>query len=343
VRSMDITIPRDGSASGFDPGGGAAIPRVLKQRFVLEERLGSGGMGTVYRARDLRKVEAGDRHPWLAIKVLNHDLLQQPEAFIALQRETARAQALSHPNIVSIFDFDKDGDLPFMLMELLDGQDLADLLAAFPTGLPPRLVWKIAHGIAAGLGYAHDMGIVHADLKPGNVFIRADRGVKLLDFGLACAVAAQFGPGATAMRETPAALTPAFASPELLGGQPADSRDDLFALGLVVYIMLTGRHPFDRIPADQAFREGLLPPRPKGLGRRPWACIERCLAPAREQRPASAREAARGWPRWGRTPRPAALWRMRAGMLRRAGAGSTGRPDANPVSGLVTRAGAERV
>ena len=89
---------------------GADAPRVLKQRFVLDEKLGSGGMGTVFRAKDLRKVEARDRNPYVAVKVLNNDFREHPEAFIALQREAAKSQALSHRNIVSIYDFDKDGD-----------------------------------------------------------------------------------------------------------------------------------------------------------------------------------------------------------------------------------------
>ena len=128
----DATVLRFDPSTTGGASGQATAPRVLKQRFVLDEKLGSGGMGTVYRAKDLRKVEARDRHPYVAVKVLNDDFRAHPEAFIALQREAAKSQALSHRNIVSIFDFDKDGDVPFIIMELLEGRELADLLRAYP-------------------------------------------------------------------------------------------------------------------------------------------------------------------------------------------------------------------
>ena len=138
-RPEDATILRAPSRTGAGSGEPAATPRVLKSRFVLDEKLGSGGMGTVYRAKDLRKVEARDRFPYVAIKVLNSDVREHPEAFIALEREASKSQQLSHPNIVSIFDFDKDGNLPFITMELLQGRELADLLHAYPNGLPEKL------------------------------------------------------------------------------------------------------------------------------------------------------------------------------------------------------------
>ena len=174
----DVTVLRsDPSISvSFSAGGSgdAEAPRVLKQRFVLEEKLGSGGMGTVFRAKDLRKVEARDRQPYLAIKILNNDFREHPEAFIALQREAAKSQTLSHPNIVSIFDFDKDGDVPFITMELLEGQELAQLIRSFPGGLPGAVAWPVIRGICAGLSQAHAAGIVHADFKPGNVYVAPD-------------------------------------------------------------------------------------------------------------------------------------------------------------------------
>jgi len=293
--ALDITVPRDGSARSGRGAGEATAPRVLKQRFVLEERLGSGGMGSVFRARDLRKVEAGDPQPYVAIKVLNNDFRTHPEAFVALQREAARSQALSHPNIVSIFDFDKEGDLPFIIMELLRGHELSALLRVYPTGLPLPAARVIITTLCAALTHAHGRGLVHADLKPGNVFVGADHQAKLLDFGLARAVA-------TGRRTTesdlfdPArlgALTPAYASPEMLAGEFAVPRDDVFSLGVVVYLILTGRHPFDRMSADAAAVQGLLPERPRGLGWRQWRTLRRCLAFTRDERPDSALSIAR--------------------------------------------------
>jgi len=298
--ALDITLPRPGSARAAWRTGTseASAPRILKQRFVLEERLGSGGMGSVFRARDLRKVEAGDRRPYVAIKLLNNDFRAHPEAFGALQREAARSQALAHPNIVSIFDFDKEGDLPFIIMELLEGHELAALLRVYPTGLSGAAARVVIATLCAALAHAHSRGLVHADLKPGNVFVGADYQAKLLDFGLARAVASEsrsavsdrFGPHRLG------ALTPAYASPEMLAGMPTLPQDDIFALGIVVYLILTGRHPFDRVSADRAAAQGLQPERPRGLSWRQWRVLRRCLDFRREGRPDSALWVAREFP-----------------------------------------------
>jgi serine/threonine protein kinase len=295
--SSDITIPREGGG----PRSGnpdATAPRILKQRFVLEELLGSGGMGSVFRARDLRKVEAGDRRPCVAIKVLNNDFRAHPEAFVALQREATRSQALAHPNIVSIFDFDKDGELPFIIMELLEGQELAEVLRTFPTGLPDDAARTIIGSVCAALAYAHGRGLVHADLKPGNIFVGPGYQAKLLDFGLARAVASGRLATEAALfeRDRLGALTPAYASPERLRGELPGPADDIFALGLVIYQVLTGRHPFDRLRADEAASRSLAPARPRGLGWRQWRVLRACLDFAAGNRPESALGIARAFP-----------------------------------------------
>lgn len=298
--AQDVTVLRADTSVSRRSGhtrvtGEADPPRVLKQRFVLEEKLGSGGMGTVFRAKDLRKVEARDRQPFVAVKVLNNDFRDHPEAFIALQREAVKSQALSHPGIVSIFDFDKDGDVPFIIMELLEGQELAELLRAYPTGLPDEMAWSIIRCMCAGLEHAHEAGVVHADFKPGNVFIAPDNKAKILDFGIARAVHLNHGdeddPEFDPSRL--AALTPAYASQEMLSGQNPELRDDLYSLGVVIYLILTGQHPYGRTPANLAARDGLKPERPGRLSRRQWRVIERCLAFDREDRPESVAEVAR--------------------------------------------------
>ena len=263
-------------------------PQVLKSRFVLEEPLGSGGMGTVYRARDLRKVEAQDRQPYLAIKVLNGSFREHPDAFIALQREAARSQSLSHPNIVSIFDFDKDGDVPFMTMELLHGEELAAMLKRHPQGLPPEQAWPVIDGLLSAVQHAHAEGLIHADLKPGNVFVTHTGQTKVLDFGLARAVHANLGQGVLQTRldvedaaydpDNLGALTPAFASAAVLGGASAGPADDLFAAALVVYQVLTGRHPYNRLPADRVAAGSVLLERPAGLNGRQWRALQSALA-----------------------------------------------------------------
>ena len=276
-----------------------ATPRVLKSRFVLDDRLGSGGMGTVYRAKDLRKVEARDRNPYVAVKVLNADIRRHPEAFIALEREASRSQLLSHHNIVSIFDFDKDGNVPFMTMELLQGRELADLMEAYPHGLPDEMAWSVIHGLCDGLGYAHENGVVHADFKPGNVFVTDQNLAKILDFGLARAVRLQPAQGDRGEDGTGedtafdpaqlAALTPVYASLEMIRGEVPETRDDLYSLAVVIYLVLTGRHPYNRLPADEALAAGLSPERPRQLNRVQWRALKSALALRRDDRPASVR------------------------------------------------------
>ena len=275
--------------------GEADAPRVLKQRFVLDEKLGSGGMGTVFRAKDLRKVEARDRQPFLAVKVLNNDFREHPEAFIALQREAAKSQTLSHSNIVSIFDFDKDGDVPFITMELLEGQELAQLLRAYPGGLPDEMAWQIIEGMCGGLRHAHEAGIVHADFKPGNVFISPQNAPKILDFGIARAVHLTETEGEDTLFDPArlAALTPAYASREMLNGDTPEIRDDLYSLGIVIYLILTGHHPYGRLSADEAARDDLKPEKPRQLSRRQWRVLRDCLRFNRSERPADVARAAR--------------------------------------------------
>ncbi len=283
----DITELRLG---GHPPkGNNSPPPKVLKQRFVLDVRLGSGGMGTVYRAKDLRKVEAKDRNPYVAVKVLNSDFREHPDAFIALQREASKSQTLSHPNIVSIYDFDKDGDTPFMTMELLQGQELAQLLKQYPNGLPDNIAWPVIQGMCAGLKRAHDAGITHADFKPGNVFVTTEHQAKILDFGIARAVQAETVGSSDDTHFDPrklAALTPAYASLEMLQGDSPEPRDDIYALGVCIYQILTGHHPYERAPADQAEEENLIPLRCDGLSRRQWSILQSMLAFRRQDRPA---------------------------------------------------------
>jgi len=294
---QDVTIMRvdtsvSQSYSGSRASGEADAPRVLKQRFVLEEKLGSGGMGTVFRAKDLRKVEARDRQPFLAIKILNNDFREHPEAFVALQREAVKSQSVSHPNIVSIYDYDKDGDVPFMTMELLEGQELADLLRAYSAGLPEDTAWGVIRGVCAGLRHAHEAGIVHADFKPGNVFVSPRNSAKILDFGIARAVQLTESSGDDTHFDPSqlAALTPAYASREMLNGDNPEPRDDLYSLGIVIYLILTGRHPYGRMSAVEAAKEQLVPEKPKRLSWRQWKVVRKCLAFNRQDRPADMAE-----------------------------------------------------
>ena len=144
----------------------------LKDRFVLLEKLGQGGMGVVFKAKDLLKVEAQDKDPYVAIKVLTDAFKKYSGSFIALQREASKAQRLAHPNVATVYDFDRDGNTVFMTMEFLQGKPLNQLIkeiAKKPLKLDHAL--HIIEELCSGLAYAHDHNIIHRDIKPGNIFI----------------------------------------------------------------------------------------------------------------------------------------------------------------------------
>jgi serine/threonine protein kinase len=253
----------------------------LNGRFVLEQCIGFGGMGTVYKALDLRKLEASDRKPYIAIKVLNVQFRGHPKSLIALQREARKAQALAHPNIVSVYDFDRDGSMVYLTMELLTGNPLSQVLRAPGfAGLPYAEVMRIVTGTGNALAYAHGRGFVHCDFKPGNVFLTKSGDVKVIDFGIARvfqkteedADATVFDPGSLG------ALTPAYASPEMLERREPDPRDDIYALACITYELLTGRHPFNRMSALEARSAGMQPQRPPGLSRKQWLGLKSALA-----------------------------------------------------------------
>ncbi|HEY8942508.1 MAG TPA: serine/threonine-protein kinase, partial [Cellvibrio sp.] len=260
---------------------------LLKRRFLLEDVLGHGGMGTVYRAKDLRKVEAEDPNPYIATKVLNQDFKDHPDAFVTLQQETAKSQILAHPNIVTVHDFDRDGDTLFMTMELLEGQPLDQLIkAARNQGMPKEQVWKITRDLCAALAYAHQRQFIHADFKPGNIFVSDEGTAKVLDFGIARAAnreaqkhkfdAGQLG-----------ALTPAYATIEMVKDEPISFADDVYALACVVYEMLAGRHPYNNRSALQAYEQKMQPKRLDSLTAREWKALSHGLALVKSERSAS--------------------------------------------------------
>jgi serine/threonine protein kinase len=244
---------------------GASLPYIgdtVRDRFVLESLLGMGGMGAVYRAIDKRKQEAEDENPYVAIKLLSEDFRRHPKAFISLQRETQKTQTLAHPNIVTVYDFDRDGDVVYMTMEQLDGKTLEEIIRENAgAALDKQQALSIIRGIATGLSYAHSKGIVHSDLKPGNIFVTKTGQVKVLDFGIARivqdnVVEDQFDAGELD------ALTPSYASIEMINRCEPDRRDDIYALGVIACELLGGEHPYKRLMATDALEQKLLPKLP---------------------------------------------------------------------------------
>jgi TolB-like protein/Tfp pilus assembly protein PilF/predicted Ser/Thr protein kinase len=270
------------------------IGRTFGSYRVLE-KLGAGGMGEVYKAHDTRLDRA------VALKVLPPEFAT-PERMQRFEQEARAASTLNHPNILTIHDVGRDADVAWFAMEWVDGRTLRDLLGA--GRLPIRQAVQIASQIADGLAKAHAAGIVHRDLKPENVMLTSDGFVKIVDFGiakLAHAAVPSSDASTRTMGTSPGLVigTVGYMSPEQASGRPVDYRSDQFALGLLVYEMVTGVRPFERstaaqsiaaiIEADPAPLPSLNPAVPPHLA----SIVSRCLAKDPGERYESTRDLAR--------------------------------------------------
>ena len=249
--------------------------------YVVRDALGAGGMGKVYRARDERLGRD------VALKQLSDPLLSSATARRRVIQEARAVAGLSHPNIATIFDVLDTADGPAIVMEYVPGESLAALIAR--GRLPLWRALDIAAQVTSGLAHAHAGGIVHRDLKPANIQLTPEGTVKILDFGIArstrfdledaaaTTVTADLGAGSFAG-------TPGYMAPEQLAGQPADARSDVYAAGVVMYEMLTGRRPFagsNAIGSAMAQMEGNAPPISQlvpGIPREIGALVERAMA-----------------------------------------------------------------
>jgi len=266
--------------------------RTLSHYELLEE-IGKGGMGVVYRARDTRL----DR--FVAIKLLPPEQTANPDRKRRFVQEAKAASALNHPNIVTIHEIDADDGADFIVMEHVDGSPLNRLIPEH--GLPVVQALSYAVQIADALAAAHAAGIVHRDIKPGNIMVTPAGRVKVLDFGLAKLVEQTGSEDATITAEaaTRAGVivgTVAYASPEQIEAKPVDARTDVFSFGAVLYEMLTGRRPFQgesqlsTIAAILRDRPELLAANRAGVPREVSRILERCLEKNRESRYPSAVE-----------------------------------------------------
>ena len=209
------------------------MDRVFADRYEVEEPLGTGGMAEVWRGHDrvLNRT--------VAIKTLLPQFARDASFVDRFRREAQAAARLNHPGIVSVYDSGTDGDTPYIVMQYIEGRTLADFLGSGKT-LPPAQAAKIAQEIAEALGVAHAHGVIHRDIKPANVMITRDGKVLVMDFGIARLIS-----GPETAPQTSAVLgTASYLSPEQAQGQPVDARSDIYALGVVLYEMLTGRPPF---------------------------------------------------------------------------------------------------
>jgi serine/threonine protein kinase len=271
----------------YSPG---KIGRVLRDRYVLVERLGSGGKGTVFKALDRYRADLPEAQQYVAIKILHTTAANGEEMLANLRREFYRTQMLSHRNVVNVFELDRDGDVDFFTMEFLEGELLSRVIERLqPLPMSRPQAWAIIREIGSGLEYAHARNIVHADLKPHNIMITHSGEVRILDFGASSASAEQ--PAGTRLRPRKAfsSVTPAYASCELLDGRPPDRCDDIYSFACLAYELLAGAHPFQRRRSTEARDLGVVPSRPPGLGRQQWQALAMGLSWHRAGRSISVR------------------------------------------------------
>ena len=263
--------------------------RILNGRYRLGRLLGRGGMAEVYEAHDELLARP------VAVKMLRPDMAADPEVRSRFEIEARSAARLHHPNVVSVFDTGEDGEDRYLVMEMLPGESLADRMAQGP--VDPEWLRAVAGDVLAALGAAHDVGLIHRDVKPANVLLTAEGQAKVADFGIAKSAEALGGdPTSTGLLLG----TPAYLAPERIQGEPATCRSDLYSLGVLLYEALAGVKPFAGENAMAVATAIATMPTPslepagsgRGLDPKMIAAVERAMAKDPAHRPATAAEMA---------------------------------------------------
>jgi non-specific serine/threonine protein kinase len=273
-------------------------PIVVDGRYVLEERLGDGGMGVVYRARDQLMESHHDRDPYVAVKLINESLRNDSKVRTLLQRECSRAQKLSHPNIIRVFYFgcDKETDSDYLTMELLQGQSLERLIHDHRSGLEWPRSSQLIEQLCAGLEFAHAQGIVHSDIKPSNLFLTNSGILKILDFGIAAPLRRQDNASAETLLNPRrlGAVSERYSSLEMHLGLDADPSDDVYSAACVIYELLTGRPPYRALRTPQAAEQNIKPDTIATLGKQQNHTLCKALSFRRSERIATIAELKKG-------------------------------------------------
>ena len=263
------------------PAGATAF--VSEERYEILEEVGRGGMGLIYKARDRRLGRI------VALKRMPENLREHPGAVQLFLSEAQASARMNHPNIVTLYDADQENGAFFITMELLDGLPLNEILAKRRC-FGPRDSARLALQVCAGLGYAHEQGIVHRDIKTANLFITRDRVLKIMDFGLAKILEAVRDKGATLI-----AGTPYYMAPEQTSGKVTDGRTDLYSLGVTLFELSTGHLPFSEGDVAEQHRTLPFPDPGRHVPDYPEALaqlIQQMTAKSPEDRPESADEVA---------------------------------------------------
>lgn len=261
------------------------VGSVLRDRFLLQERISGGSMGVVYKALDRRLAEANAAEQFVAVKVLSPQLAANGQALRALQQEAAKGRCLTHPNIVRFIDLDRDDELYFIVMEWLEGRTLADILDAPDSGrIDQARAFQIVEDIGKALDYAHRCGIVHADVTPANIMIMPNGEAKLFDFGVARIRQMQLGSNADFDPGVLGRLTPAYSSMQVLTGDDPVPSDDVFSLACLLYRLIAGYRVFGPRNAAEAAEEGMKPQRLAGISDGQWRTLKKAMSFSRVMR-----------------------------------------------------------
>lgn len=293
--------PRIAIAATIEPsavhGRQPAPGDLLCDRYIVSDKVDHYGMGLVYKARDRQREEAGSPMPWVALKFARPSFDTAEETSRCLRQEFLKLSQLNHPNVVKVYDIARDRGLEFIVMEWLSGETLSNLLARITARrIALDKAIEIVRCTARGLAHAHELGMVHGDVKPSNIFLTNSRAVKILDFGSSGTTTSDDPSAGDGERNDGERsdgernwATRAYASPEVLQGEAPQPHDDVFALGVTAWCLLAGDRPFGERDALAASSEGLEPTPLPPDAHEQWPAVRHALQFAGIDRPANAK------------------------------------------------------
>jgi hypothetical protein len=260
--------------------------RILRDRYELISIIGRGSMGVVYRALDRHRAHLPEASRRVAVKLFKQDYRDRPDLLADLEQQFHLAQSLSHPNVVSVFDLDRDGDNYFLVMELLEGELLSEVLRRLEgQAMAKEKAFAVINQVGGALLHAHRRNVAHGDVKPRNVMVTTDGEIKVLDFGFVRRQPLERR-AVEALQDdlVMAAAAPAYASMERAFGEAPHISDDVYSLACMAYELLSGQHPYGGRSGTFARSHARDPKRISGLTHRQWHALHRALRPARADR-----------------------------------------------------------